>query len=148
MKNDRELHAGQMVQTKVWMNTLEVVEWQIMHYCFVQDVPINRTELKLLALLGAISDPANKVRVTAFCEKAVDKKILMSTQAVNTAMHKLYRTGLFIKEGGGKKFIYLNPKLNILSKGNFVINLMVIKLETNGTTRNLSTNSKKAELAS
>jgi hypothetical protein len=134
---------GVVVDKRVDMNKREIVEYQIMHYCFVNSVQINHTEQKLLALLGA----TGKIRVTAFCERAVKAKILGSTQAVNTAMHKLYRTDLFIKEGIGKKVIYLNPKLQVLSEGNILIKLTLVKLETVKPAADLQKDRREAELA-
>lgn len=132
--------AGKLLTKKLEMSKSEIVEFQIMIYCFLNNLRLNHTEIKLLALLGELG----KIKLADFGQKAVNRKLLSSIQAVNTALHKLHRTGLYVKEGIGKKVIYLEPRLGVLSDGNIVINLLLVKLDAKKTTGAVSANSRKA----
>jgi hypothetical protein len=140
--DDTSITGGTLINKKLMLSKSEIVQYQLMHYCFMNNLLLNHTELRLLALLGQLG----KVRLVEFGHMAVKHNLLSSVQAVNTAMHKLYRTGLYVKEGIGKKQIYLDPKLNIYSEGNIIINLMLCKIDKK-TTGHIQANSRKTPAA-
>jgi hypothetical protein len=141
---DNEVVKGTHIQKTVEMNKREIVEYQLVHYCTVNDIQINHTEIKLLALLGELG----KIRLVDFGKKAVSRHILSSVQAVNTAVQKLYRTNLYVKEGIGKKLIYLNPSLQIHAEGNIVLQITLIKRdETKKSSGSVQAHGRKVGVA-
>lgn len=100
-----------------------------MTHCFANDIFLNKTELDCLALLGS----KGKIRLSEFCILATTEKILGSPTAINNCLAKISRSNLFLKEGGGKKQIFLNPSLNIQTKGNIVLNYKIVSLESTDT---------------
>lgn len=141
---DNEVVRGAHIRKTVEMNKREIVEYQLVHYCTVNDIQLNHTEIKLLALLGELG----KIRLVDFGKKAVARQILSSVQAVNTAIQKLYRTKLYVKEGIGKKLIYLNPDLQIHADGNIILQITLIKRdESKKTTTGVSNHSRKVGVA-
>ncbi len=109
------------------LDKFEIIKYQIMNYRFFNKIVLNDTEENCLAYLGEVG----KIRLTDFSKKASTKGILGSPAAVTNCVGKLTAMGLIVKEGVGKKIIYLNPKLEIQSEGNIVISLKLIKLEAN-----------------
>lgn len=135
--------ATAIEQPPVRLSKFEIVKYQLIHYCFMKKVKINDTELDILSYLGELG----KIRMSVFCEKAAKKGLLGTHQAVNTCLGKLLRSDLYVKEGVGKKKIYLNPKLKIYAEGNIVITIKLIKVEPNYVPGAVQKNSKEAQLA-
>jgi len=131
------------VNKRVKCSRSEIIRYQIMQYCFIKNIILNYTELMLLSLLGELGE----CRVTFFCEEAAKRGILSSPQSVQTALNKLQRVPILKKEGIGKKIIYLDPGANILTKGNIVVNITLMHIESNGPERAVQKNSRQAELA-
>ena len=131
-----------LVEKRIDMDKFHIVKCQIIFYCFVNKIKLNDTEHSLLALIGE----TGKIRLTEFCELAVKRNILGSPQAVSVCLSNKM-SNLIVKEGTGKKMISLSPVLKIVSEGNIVINLRLVKLETAKSRGNIQNHSAKVELA-
>lgn len=131
------------VDKVIRLDKLEIIKYQLMHHCFINKIRLSDTELNCLSLLGQLG----QIRLSEFSKVASSKaggNILGSPIAVASCLSKIERSGLFLKKNNGKKIIYLNPKLEIQTDGNIIINLKLIKLESADTTRdNISKDSKK-----
>jgi hypothetical protein len=117
------------VNKTVQTDLFGIVKFQIMTHCFVNDIFLNKTELDCLTLLGC----KGKIRQLEFCALATDMKLLGSPTAVANCLARVSRSNLFLKEGGGKKQIFLNPALNIQTEGNIVLNYKFVSLEPTDT---------------
>ena len=117
------------VNKVVQPDLLGIIRYQIMTHCFTHDIFLNKTELECLTLLGY----TGKVRLKDFCELATQHNIFGSPTAVNNCLTRIGRSNLFLKEGGGKKQIFLNPDLKIQTAGNIVLNYKFVYIDPNST---------------
>lgn len=131
------------IEKKVILNKFELVKYQLIHHCFINRIKLNETELNCLALLGEVGN----IRLTDFGALAVEKGILGNPATVHNCMSKIEKSGLFIKKGTGKIIIYLNPELQIKSEGDILIEIKLLKRETNTTAGNIQKNSQALEPA-
>jgi len=99
------------------LDLFQAVRFQIVTHCFLYNIELSTTELDCLTLLGC----RGKMRIGAFCILAAELKILGKKAAVNNCLARIEQSKLFLKEGAGKKYIYLNPKLGIQTKGNIIL---------------------------
>jgi hypothetical protein len=126
------------VEKTIIQDQLEIVKLQIVIHCFVKKIALNNTELDCLALLGC----RGKVRLTEFCALAAELKLMGSSSAVNNCLSRIEKSRLCIKEGVGKKKIFLNPELGIQTQGNILLKYKIVRLEqTNALDKNSKTNS-------
>lgn len=132
-----------LVEKIIRLDKFEIIKFQLMTHCFIKGIKLNHTELDCLAYLGELG----KIRLTEFNIEAAKKGILSNHAAVNNCLNKLDGKNLFIKQGAGKKIIFLNPELQIQSEGNIIVNLKFIKTETIISTGNIQQDSKTLEPA-
>lgn len=130
------------INHKTILSKLELIKYQLINYCFINKIWLNETQLNCLAILGEMG----KVRLTLFGEEVVRRKVYGNPVAANNCLDKIDKR-LWVKEGAGKKIIYLNPNLQIVSEGNVVINIKLIKSEAKESTGSVQKNSRQAELA-
>ena len=102
------------------------IRFQIFVFCYLnnlmvkkkpKDLIVSDNDIKCMALIGLAGDPD----LTEFCKKVVELKIFKSTQSTRNALDKLEDIGLVIKEGTGRKRLYLSPVLNIQAKEESVL---------------------------
>jgi hypothetical protein len=108
------------------LDRFEIVKLQLIIYCFLNNHVLNETELNCLALLGC----RGRIRLNEFCTLAADSKLLGTPTAVNNCLARVEKSKLFLKEGAGKKFIFLNPELKIQTSGNILLNFKFVSVET------------------
>ena len=108
---------------QVDINTL--IKYQIVTYCFFNDILINNSDLKFLTELSKNIG----VEISKFCIEAVDKGIFKSPQSARNAITKAERKGLIIKNGNNKKTISLNPSANIQSSGLVLLDYKILGRE-------------------
>jgi len=116
-----------LVSKKVNMELADIIKYQLITHCFINRINLNDSDLSCLILLSLIG----KSDLTDFCIQASYKGIFKSTQNVRNCMVKMERYNLIEKEGGTKKkTIYLNPKINIQSVGNILLDFKILHLDT------------------
>ena len=135
--------AAIKIEKKVQLNKFEIIKYQLIHYCFIEKIKLSHTEVDCLAFLGELG----KIRLSEFGKKAADRGILGNAISVNNCLSKLEGRGLFIKSEGGKKMIFLNPKLEIKSEGTIILDLKIFTIEAGTAPGNIQNNRKKVELA-
>ena len=114
------------VDKTVRMSEFEIVKFQLLTHCFIAEIHLNETELNILTLFGC----SGEVRLIDFCRNAAEKGYLSNYTAVNNCLSRIEKSKLFLKKGAGKKLIYLNPSIEIYSKGTIVLNYKFIKIES------------------
>lgn len=110
------------VDKVVRQDHFNIVKFQILTHCFLNNITLNKTELDCLALLGC----RGKIQSTKFCALAAEAGILGTPAAVHTCLSKVERSNLFLKQGVGKKFLFLNPELGIQTEGNIILNFKFV----------------------
>jgi hypothetical protein len=110
-------------KTHLDMELFDIVKFQIISHCFFSKISLNETEYNCLALL-AIS---GKTRLIDFCRKAADMGFLSNHTAVNNCLARIDKSKLFLKEGAGKKMIYINPELKLQTRGNILVKYTLLR---------------------
>lgn len=116
------------VDKAVQQDLFGIVKFQLITHCFLNDIILNKTDLDCLTLLGC----RGKIRLIDFCTLASDMKILGTPTAVNNCLARIEKSKLFLKEGAGKKQIFLNPDLGIQTKGNILLNFKFVCVDEAG----------------
>lgn len=113
------------IDKKVKLDKWEVVKYQLITHCFINKISVSDSDLNCLTFLAIEGDQ----ELTAFCNKAHTKDIFSSTQSVRNCLTKAERKNLIKKEGKNKKKIFINPDLNIFSKGTILLNFKLLSVE-------------------
>ena len=110
------------VEQKVKVSLLQVIKYQILTYCFFNDIHISKSELDLLAELS--KNPG--VELPVFCKSVTDKKIFKSQQSARNAISKAEKKKLLNKEGKNKKNIYIAEDMNVQSEGLVLLDIKIL----------------------
>lgn len=97
------------VSKRVKMNLDSVVKYQILTYCYLNDISVTNSDLDCLTLLAK----EGEVELTEFCNLGYDNDIFKSPQSVRNAVTKAEKKELIVKSGDGRKIIQINPDMNI-----------------------------------
>lgn len=114
------------VDKRVRMSAWQIVKYQFITHCYLFDIPVSDSDLNCLTLLALAGD----VELTSFCNRAHEMKIFSSEQSVRNCLTKMEKKKLIKKEGKNKKKIYINPDLNVHSKGNILLDYKFLSIET------------------
>ncbi len=102
------------------------IQYQILTYCFFNDIQISNSDLKCLSELAKNND----IEITKFCELATSKNIFKSCQSARNAITKATRKKLVIKVGKNKKTIKINDDINIQTDGVVLLDYKILGRET------------------
>jgi len=107
------------VQKRVTLSKWNIVKFQILTHCYINNISMSESDLNCLTLLS-FSEP---VELTHFCYDCSEEEswIFKSPQTVRNCLNKSEKNGLIIKENNNKKIIKINPLLKIQSQGIIVL---------------------------
>jgi len=114
------------VDKKVKMSRDDIIKYQILTHCFLNDVQISNSDLECLAELAK----EGRKELTAFCKLISSKGIFKSTQSARNAITKSEKKKLIVKNGSNKKTIYLNSNMNIQTEGTILLDYKILGFET------------------
>jgi hypothetical protein len=114
------------VNKKVKMSRDDIIKYQILTHCFLNDIQISSADLNCLCELSKMG---NK-ELTLFCTEISKKKIFKSAQSCRNALTKAERKNLIIKNGSNKKTITMNTDINIQTEGNILLDYKLLSIET------------------
>ena len=106
------------VDKKAQMNSWQIVKYQILTYCYINNIQVNDSELDCLTHLAINGEQ----ELTSFCNAIYESKIFSSSQSARNCLTKLEKKRMILKEGKNKKRIFLNPLLDVQAKGNILLN--------------------------
>jgi hypothetical protein len=115
-----------LVQKKVKLGYKDIIQYQLMTYCFMQKIKLSDNELECLTLLGTYGN----TELSVFCKSAVVEKVFKTPQTVRNFLTKAYKLNLVTKEGTNKKQISLNDNLKVQTKGNIILDFKMFHLVT------------------
>jgi hypothetical protein len=101
------------------------IRYQIVTYCFFENILISNSDLNFLSALSK----KNNIELTKFCVELVEKEIFKSPQSARNAVTKAEKKGLLIKNGKNKKTININEKMNIQTNGIVLLDYKVLGSE-------------------
>ena len=116
-----------LVKKKVVVQHRDIIKYQLLTHCFVENIRISTNELDCLSLLGLYDECG----LSEFCNIAVEENIFKNPQTVRNFLTKAQKTKLIIKTGTNKKKIFLNKDLKIQTKGNIILNYTFIYVAEN-----------------
>jgi hypothetical protein len=107
------------VQKRVRMPKWNIVKFQILTHCYINNISMSESDLNCLTLLS-FNEP---IELTHFCYDASTDEdwIFKSPQTVRNCINKAEKNGLVIKDDSNKKLIKLNPVLKIQTQGNILL---------------------------
>jgi len=114
------------VEQKAKVSIDAVIQFQIVTYCFFNDIQISSADLKCLAQLAK----QGEVELTLFCNDVTDMGIFKSPQSARNAITKANKKNLVIKNGYNKKKISLNKVLNVQTEGNVFLDYKILGIES------------------
>lgn len=110
------------VDQRVKTSIENTVKYQIMTYCFFNEIHINDSDLNLLAELALCKD----TEVPTFCKILTDKNIFKSLQSARNAIAKAEKKDLVNKDVNDKKKIFLNQAINVQSNGIVLLDYKIL----------------------
>jgi len=113
------------VEKKIKVGREEVIQYQILTYCFFNNIQISMSDLNCLYSLSLMED----IELTIFCDKISELGIFKSSQSCRNALSKAEKKGLIIKKGKNKKTILLNPEMNIQIEGTLFLDFKILSVE-------------------
>ncbi len=114
------------VDQKLKVDISQSVKYQILTYCFFNDIHINDSDLDLLAELSM----HDNMQISEFCRLVTKMGIFKSEQSARNAINKAGKKNLLVKEGTNKKLIHVNKAMNIQSKGVVLLDIKILGSET------------------
>ena len=114
------------VDQKAKVDIDTTIQYQIVTYCFFNNVQISNADLKCLAELAK----QGEVELTLFCNDVTDLGIFKSPQSARNAITKASKKNLVMKNGKNKKKIYLNKSMNVQTTGNVLLDYKILGIES------------------
>lgn len=114
------------IDKRIKMSKDEVIKYQILTHCFLNDIQISVSDLNCLHLLAL----EETIELTKFCEKVSEMGVFKSAQSCRNALSKAEKKGLLIKNGNNKKTIYINPEMGIEIEGTILLDFKILGVET------------------
>ena len=102
------------------------IQYQIITYCFFNNILISNSDLKFLAELSKNKN----IELTKFCLKLVEDKIFKSPQSARNAISKAERKKLVVKKGNNKKTISLEKNINVQIEGLVLLDYKILGYES------------------
>ena len=114
------------VDQKAKVNIDITIKYQIMTYCFFNNIKISNADLECLSELAK----QKNVELTLFCNSVTDLGIFKSPQSARNAVTKASKKNLVIKDGKNKKKIYLNKDMNVQIVGPVLLDYKILGIES------------------
>ena len=107
------------VQKRAVMTKQEIIKFQIITHCYLNNITMSESDLKCLTLLSI----TGSIELTHFCYDASSEEdpIFKSAQTVRNAINKSEKNNLVVKDKDNKKLIMINPELKIQTTGDILL---------------------------
>lgn len=112
------------IEKKAMMSNWDAIKYQLLTHCYLYKIQVSEADLNCLTYLALLGEQ----ELTSFCYKVYEKKIFSSPQSARNSLAKCEKKKLIIKEGKNKKKIYIHPDMNLISKGNILLNFKILSL--------------------
>lgn len=110
------------ISRKIKTTLNQTTKYQILTYCFFNDISVSRADLNCLTLLALLGEH----ELTEFCKTATINNIFKSAQSARNAVTKAEKKGLIIKNGKSKKTIIISDKLQTQFKGVVLLDFKIL----------------------
>ena len=109
------------VEKKVTLNNSDIIKYQILTYCFLNNIQISNADLNCLSILAKLG----QVTLTEFCELISENGTFKSPQSCRNAIQKAKTKGLVIKDG---KKVSLIEDINLQDEGNIFLDFKFLSV--------------------
>jgi hypothetical protein len=110
------------VEKRIKVNKDNVVKYQIITFCFLNDIQISSSDLECLTLLARVGS----YDLTKFCKLVSDKEIFKSPQSVRNAVQKAKKKNLVVKDN---KEIIINPDMKVQTDGSIFLDFKILGVD-------------------
>lgn len=114
------------VDKRIKASLNDVIKYQIMTYCFFNDIKVSRSDLECLTELAKKPESG----LTEFCDYVASLKIFKTSQSVRNCISKCTKQNLITKSDTGKKKISLHEDLKVQSEGVIFLDFKVVSNES------------------
>ena len=114
------------VDLKLQVDINETIKYQILTYCFFENILISNSDLKCLMELS--KQP--KIELTKFCIFLTEQEIFKSPQSARNALAKAEKKKLIVKNGVNKKTISINKTINVQIDGLVLLDYKILGRES------------------
>ena len=114
------------VDKKVKMSRDGVIKYQILTFCFLNDVQISISDLDCLTELAKLGDH----ELTSFCKLVATKGIFKSPQSARNAITKAEKKNLVKKIGNNRKSISISDAMNLQTEGTILLDYKFLGIES------------------
>ena len=111
------------VNIKAKVSKDEVIKYQILTHCFLNNITISNSDLECLCELAK----KGMKELTEFCKEISKRGIFKSSQSCRNAITKAEKKNLIVKNGSNKKTISLN--MDIETEGTILLDIKVLGFE-------------------
>ena len=116
-----------VIDKKLKLSLFDIIRFQINTYCFINKVRLSPAQMDCLSLLGMYGD----INMSDFCEEVVNEEVFGNVQTTRNFVTKCVKDKLVKRSGLGNKVVSLTDELNVVTKGNVLLNLKVFHVEEN-----------------
>ena len=113
------------VDKRVKLDKRDVVKYQILTHCFLNNIQVSESDLRCLTELGL----SEQEELTSFCNRVAELKVFKTPQSARNAINKAEKKKLLVKQGKGRKTIRLNDSLNIQVNGTVLLDFKFVAVE-------------------
>ena len=121
----------QQVSVNMYKRTLkdvsdaDIIRFQIMLHCYLNDIYISPAKLKCLTLLGI----SGECELSSFCSLMVKENVFTSVESTRNTLMDIQDKNLIVKEGGYHKTIKLHPDMKIQTNGTIWVDIDMLHRE-------------------
>lgn len=132
-----------VVTKQVRMELFDIIKFQLITHCYINHIALSELDYECLTYLGI----SGEIEQADFCFQIAEKRLSQklkdnqnktklpeaSSQAIRNVLIKVEKAGLLVKtgkEGKSRKKIYLNPDLQIQTRGNILLNQKIVYVES------------------
>jgi hypothetical protein len=130
-----------VVNKQVRMDLPEIIKFQLITHCYVNNIMMSDLEVDCLTFLG-LNSGEDGYELNSFCMDMAEKRkheklklnttvksLVASPQTIRNSLSKLQKNNFIVKSGKGKKVIEINPELKLQLRGNILLNYRFIYAE-------------------
>ena len=110
------------VDKRVKMSRDGVIKYQILTYCFLNNIQISLSDLNCLTELAK----EGVHELTSFCKLVSNKNIFKSPQSARNAITKAEKKNLVLKNGNNRKTIELSKDMKIQTEGIIYLDFKIL----------------------
>jgi len=110
------------VDKRIKVSKDDIIKYQIVTYCFLNDIQISKADLECLAELGKLKN----TELNKFCKVISEKQIFKSAQSCRNAIQKAKSKGLIEKDN---KKILLSDDIQLQVDGTILLDYKILSVE-------------------